>query len=343
MRKCKVFLLLAVMFLYLTACASEKPDMNQTTADTPSDSSWRAVAEEAPMSYEAYFSEVRHFRYTCPTYKNCWWLDKDGMAVNVNVDADKTGMKNYALCHDQYGFFIVDPPEALFAINIDGARKGNDYYSHNTQMPVIWDVPGSEKLGSIDDYVTDGIYAYCVQDCNAIIRVDLLTGEVLTLAQDIIVPEGIEESIALYDQSLIFITAQENKVQINRLYLPNMVHDVLYADISLNGAIGEFSINLQDNDTLYWRILDEAFIPRVMEILTDPNSGYRAYVPDPDSLWTLEDLEDITAHENFMTIVQLMEIHNEIPSLLECTYNISANTYTPHACYWDADMNKYQR
>lgn len=357
MRKCKIFLLLAVMSLCLAACTfgtqdiinTDSPPSGETTDQTtPSqdipqkaDTSWRAVPENDPLRYEAYFSEVRQFRYTSPTYKNCWWLDKDGKAVDVTVDTDRTDMQNYALCHDQYGFFIVDPPEELFAANIDGARKGDDYYSRSTQMPVIWDVPGSENLRSIDDYVTDGIYAYCVLDHNAIIRLDLLTGEVLTLAQDIIVPEGIEESIALYDQTLIFITAQENKVQINRLYLPNMVHDVLYGDIPLNGAIGEFSGSYLDSDTLYWRILDEAFIPRVMEILTNPDSGYRAYVPDPDSLWGLEDWEDITSHPNFMTIVQLMEIQNEIPSLLKCTYNISVNTYTQRAAYWDADMEKY--
>jgi len=353
MRKCKILLLFIVMSLCLAACSPEKPDASQTTdsssaettpsQDTPQDvdPSWRAVPENDSLHYEAYFSEVRQFRYTSPTHKNCWWLDKDGKAVDVNDDTDRRLLQNYALCHDQYGFFIVDPPEELFATNIDGTRKGNDYYSRNTQMPVIWDVPGSEKLGSIDDYVTDGIYAYCVQNHNAIIRLDLLTGEVLTLAQDIFVPEGIEESIALYDQSLIFITAQENKVQINRLYLPNMVHDVLYGDISLNGAIGEFSGSYMDSDTLYWRILDEAFIPRVMEILTDPNSGYRKYVPDPDSLWGLEDWEDFTAHQNFMTVVQLLEIQREIPSLQECTYNISTNTYTQRSCYWDADMEKY--
>lgn len=353
MKNCKIFLLLVVISLCLTACTTGKQDTDslssvettdQTTPSQKIDTSWCAVPEEDTLSYEAYFSEVRQFHYTSTTNKNCWWLDKDKKAVDVNIDTDRTGMENYALYHDQNGFYIVDPPEELFATNIDGARKGDHLYLSGSgrQIPIIWKVPGSEKLGSVDNYITDGIYAYCVQDHNAIIRLDLLTGEVLTLAQDIFVPDSVEENIALYDQSLIFLTAQEEKVQINRLYLPNMVHDVLFRDISLNGAVGEFTISYQDSDTLYWRILDETFIPRVMEILTDSDSGYRKYVPDPDSLWRLENWEDITAHQNFMTIVQLMEIHKEIPSLQECTYNISAKTYTPHACYWDADMNKYQ-
>ena len=357
MKNCKIFLLLVVISLCLTACTTGKQDTDSlssvetTDQTTPSqntpqkvDTPWRAVPEEDPLSYEAYFSQVRQVRYTSPTNKNCWWLDKDKKAVDVNIDTDRTGMENYALYHDQNGFYIVDPPEELFATNIDGARKGDHLYLSGSgrQIPIIWKVPGSEKLGSVDNYITDGIYAYCVQDHNAIIRLDLLTGEVLTLAQDIFIPEGIEESIALYDQTLIFITAKEDKVQINRLYLPDMVHDVLYRDIPLNGAVGEFTISYQDSDTLYWRVLDHTVIPRVMEILTDPDSGYRKYVPDPDSLWGLQNWEDITVHQNFMTIVQLMEIHNEIPSLLECTYEISTNTYTPHASYWDADMNKYQ-
>ena len=359
MRKCKSLVLLVVMSLCLAACTSGKQDAinKNQTSDSPAlgessdqkttsqdiqqnvDHSWRAVPEEDPLRYEAYFSEVRQFRYTSLTNKNCWWLDKDKKAVDVNIDTDRTGMENYALCHDENGFFIVDPPEDLFTISIDGERRGNYlYYSRSRQIPVIWEVPGSEKLKSIDDYITDGIYAYCVQDHNAIIRLDLLTGEVLTLAKDIYVPEAIEESIALYDRTLIFITAQEDKMQINRLYLPDMVHDVLYRDIPLHGAMGEFTKSYQDSDTLYWRIFDETFIPWVMDILADPDSDYRKYVPDPDSLWMLEDWEDITAHQNFRTIVQLMEMQREIPSLLVCTYEICTNTYTQHSCYWNADM-----
>lgn len=300
----------------------------ETDARPANEYAWLPEYKDA-LSYEEYFSAKRSFSSSASCYVNQWEIG-DGTTDDV---------EKYALGLDEYGFFIV----RLHGEGYPAFVKGNRHLDRkqlvwqlgSDPFPVVWEVPGSQDLGQIDAYLTDGAYAYCVRNESEIISVDLVTGAVKTLVSGVSIPTGNLDCMGLYDQTLLYLTRHQDKIHINRLYLPEMIHDVLYEDISADEFLCEFQLGyMENNDTLFWRILDKEMIPLVLEILGDPDSDYRKYFTNPDALWGLTDIAAIGAHEEFMGLVQLIEIHQEKPALIYCFYHISEDQLEQESRYW---------
>jgi len=344
----KLLVLVVAMGVLLAACgpASVDPTANPDTQPTvthgdvldtrptgdagqQADYTWLVKHEWENLSYEEYFSEARSF-----SKKAC-------REVNSRQVGDSTEYitESYALCLDENGFYIVHLQGDRLPASVTGIRHGRDaFVLAGTQgeetYPVIWEVPNSQELGQINAYITDWEYAYCVRNENEIISVNLITGEVETLVSGVSIPVRNLDCIALYDQTLLYLTEYENKIHINRLYLPEMITDVLYEDISADGFVCEFYVDYPDSDSLVWRVFDAELIPQVLAILQDPDSDYRKYIPKPEELWGLTDIDAIAAHEGFMTLAQMIEIHKEIPALIYCEYHIPQERLIQEARYW---------
>lgn len=292
-----------------------KPPEDPTEPIAP-DTSWQTAApKNAP--YEEYFSEVRIFSYIAGPYTNIWKVNGDrtpGAVYNGNSAGNA-----YCLQLDQQGLHIT---------------------SYNTKK-TLWTVPRSETLTGIDCYTTDGHYAYCVRNQNEIFRVDLLTGETETLANDITIPVNSTYCLSLHDQEvLLFLTQTGDRIAVNRLYLPTMTQEMLYDGIGGNGFPYYFDLSYCDTDALIWYIFDPAFIPRVADILSDPDSDYKKYAVDPNGLWNADSPKEMASHPDFIKIVHLIEIHEETPSLLDCYLDIPNGTYEQSPSYWCPDMQE---
>ena len=333
-----ILVLVVAMGLLLAACSpvvvdpTGNPDTKPTDeVGQQADPAWLVKHQWDQLSYEEYFSEVRSFSYKASCEANSRQVG-DGTSGNS---------ERFALCLDEHGFYIVHLQGDSLPAAVSGVRHGQDEFvlawtQGKETYPVVWEVPGSQELGLIDAYITDWEYAYCVRNESEIISVDLTTGEVKTLVSGVSVPTTNPDCIGLYDQTLLYLTKQENNIHINRLYLPEMITDVLYEDISADGSVCEFSLDYLNSDALKWRVFDEALIPEVLAILADPDSDYRKYFSKPEELWGLTDIAAVAAHESFMTLAQMIEIHNETPALKYCEYHISQDQLMQETRYWGA-------
>ena len=335
-----LFLLIVAAAMLLSSCAPAvtDPTGDPGTTDSQSavsdtqpaeeDPAWLVKYEEEQLSYKEYFSKPREFTSGIP---NQWEICQCQNATGSD--------EKYALCLDELGFFVVkfcgeDQPTVLRG-NRALDKTEFVWNSGHEPFPVVWDVPDSQKLWKqIDVYLSDGAYAYCVRNQNEIISVDLYTGEVKTLVSGVSIPVAHEDCIGLYDRTLLYITQHEDKIHINRLYLPEMINDVLYTDISVDAFVCDFQLGYPASDTLYWRIFNEDRISRVLEVLADPNSDYRRYIPKPDELWGKTDIAAVAAHESFMTLAQMIELIEEKPAMLDCYYYISQDSVTENVRWW---------
>ncbi len=366
----KLLALILALLLVLTACAVETPPettsptteptaqpttepavepttapaTEPTTAPTEPpepETPWLTAIPEA-QSYDAYFSEVRIFTHSANLYVNRWKVNEDGSAGMIPSDYEPD--QGYALVLDDEGFLIVTFANDEWLPGwISGSRTGRglQWNADRNPLKIIWEVPGSESLTDIDCYITDGRYAYCVRSQNQILRLDLLTGDTETLFTAESIPVSSKDCICLHDQSvLVFLSQTGDKISVNRLYLPTMALDVLYDEINADAFVGNFYLSYDDTDALLWGIMDPAFIPRLTDILSDPDSDYRKYAVAPNRIWGVTDLAQIVDQQDFITIVQMIEILEETPSLLSCYLDIPSGTYEETPSYWCPDMQE---
>lgn len=306
------------------------------------DTSWLPTAQALEYTYEEFFSQTRIFTHSANLYVNRWKLNEDGSVGTLL--SDYTPDRGYALVLDDEGFLIVTfaDDEGLPAW-VTGNRTGQglNWNPHNMPLKILWEVPDSEALTGIDCYITDGRYAYCIRNQSEIFRLDLLTGDTETLFTAESIPVDNRDCLSLHDQNiLVFLSQSGDQIAINRLYLPTMTLDVLYDGINADAFACNFSLSYGDTDALLWTTMDPEFLPRLMDILGDPDSDYRKYVIDPDRIWGSDDLTVITAHHNFISLVQMIETLEDTPSLLSCYLDIPSGAYEEVPYYWSPDMNE---
>ena len=219
-------------------------------------------------------------------------------------------------------------------------QQGFHITSYSSQK-TLWTVPGSETLTDIDCYTTDGHYAYCIRNQSEIFRLDLLTGKTETLVTGVSIPVTNTNCLSLHDREiLLFLTQTDAGIAVNRLHLPTMTQEMLYDGISADGFLFYFGLSYRDTDALVWYTFDPAFIPRVTDILSDPDSDYKKYAVDPNGLWNADSPKEMASHPDFINIVHHIEIHEEIPSLLDCYLDIPSGTYEEKPSYWCPDMTE---
>lgn len=327
-----------------TAAPTTEPTTEPTTAPTeppPPDTPWLTAAPET-LPYEEYFSQTRIFAHSANLYVNRWKVNEDGSLGTIPSDFNPD--RGYALVLDDEGFLIVTFANDEWLPGwISGSRTGRglQWNADRNSLKIIWEVPGSESLTDIDCYITDGRHAYCIRNQSEIFRLDLLTGDTETLFTAESIPVDNKDCLCLHDQSiLVFLSQRGDQIAINRLYLPTMTLDVLYDGIDADAFLGNFYLSYGDTDALVWGVFDPAFIPRLMDILADPDSDYRKYAVDPNGIWGSDDLAGITAHRDFMTLVQMIEILEETHSLLSCYLDIPSGTYEEIPSYWCPDMQE---
>ncbi len=331
-----LFALLTAVAILLSACGPAVVDPTDNPNTKPTENveqqavpPWLVKHQWENLNYEEYFSDTTDFSY------------KASREVNSQKVGDSTEYitESYALCLDEYGFYIVHLQGSNLPASVSGIRHTRDTFAlawtqGEKTYPVIWEIPDSQGLGQIDAYITDWEYIYCVRNNNEIISVDLTTGVVRTLVSGVFIPVENPDCIGLYDENLLYLTKQEDNIHINRLYLPEMVMDVLYEDISIDGFVCEFSLDYLNSDTLVWRVFDETLIPQVLAILENPYSDYRKYIPHSEELWGLTDISSIAAHKNFMTLAQMIETLEETPVLIYCEYHIPSNQLMQESRFW---------
>jgi hypothetical protein len=300
------------------------------------------------LTYEKYFSKTRKFTDERWTVVHHWLINEDGTVGTVYFnDIPDPG---YALCHDDDGFFIVsyDNNEGLPAKLSGSRREGWLYWNtHREPLEVIWEVPNSANIDKFDYYLTDGRYIYYVQYKQRIYRVDMLTGERYLIHEaDRIMVEN-DSSMVLYNQDvLIFLTQSSDTVSINRLYLPTQAWDVLYDQIPLDSFYRGFNVYCSDSDTLHWTTMEPKFLDRLWEIVHDPDSSfyskhdgktvkYHELFGGTNSIMNATNWKALSGHPDFIELVPIMEMYEEIPALLHCSYNIRTGEYTETPYYWD--------
>ena len=323
-------LIIALLLLIsLTSCAPESQDPTAAptteTTEAPTtgpsnppapDTPWLTAARDH-LPYEEYFSTVRIFSYIAGPYSTIWNVNADG---NPGILYSGTPTANaYCLKPDQHGLHIL---------------------SYGTQK-TVWTVPDSQNLTSAARFITDGRYAYCIRDRKELLRVELLTGKREILATADRFPVESDYCLSLHDREvLLYLTQTDDKISVNRLYLPTMTPDVLCDNIPAEAFLCYFTLSYNDTDALLWCIMDPAFIPKITDILSDQDSDYRQYVTNPDSLWSAENLDEIAVHPNFTTLVQHIEILEETPALLSCYLELSGKTFEEEPSYWCPDMQE---
>ena len=342
------------MRVFLEKQADSYTIVSNTSGNDPSaNNGWYPYASPKPLSYNEYFSTVHVFYDYCTTHVTRWCVTENGSLGTLYSE----GIPNpgFALCHDEDGFFIISfPDDEQVSAKPTGTRREDKFYLDSSGAPldVIWEVPGSGSIGTFDCCLTDGKYAYLVQNQNTILCLDLWTGEITTVFQGDHIPTESPACIQLYDQSiLIFLTQSGNNLAINRLHLASGIHDVLYSQIPMDCFRAFFSFYCPDSDTLCWVTMNPDYFTRLLDILKDPESSaynkqtkeiikYHTLFSGDNSIWDCLGLGSLIAHPDFIELVQLVETLEEKPSQIIHTYTISDGNHqqTPH--YWDAHMNE---
>ena len=323
------------------------------TTENHLDEQWWATSQTEPLSYKAYFSETRNFTDTFLTYGNRWLITEDGIpGTPYYNDIPEHG---YALCLDEDGFLVVYfENDDVIPAKLTGDLSGNMlYYSIDAPpLEVVWRLPDDPDLENINCYLSAGRYAYYVLNQQQIVRLDLTTNKKVVLFEADHIPTEHPDCIGLYDQEvLIFLTQTKSGISVNRLYLPTMTHDVLYRKIPLDAFRCEFAMTMLNSDLLCWRIMNPDFFPRLLEIVNDPESSFYNHNTDKTekyhdifdgykNIMNCTTIEELAAHRDFIVLVQTIEMHEETPSLLNCTYNIRTGEYSETPYYWDPHMNE---
>lgn len=316
---------------------------------TYTDTSWQATTEGSKLSYEDYFSKTRKFTDSQELYSKRWRIDKNGAMTYVEKATD-----GYALLHDENGFFIVSFENYDGGDWSTGTRKGDWYHYRDDgrALEVIWQVPNTDGIKSVDHYLTDGRYVYYIQHKKFIDQVDLLTGQRYRIFEAKRICVESDHCMILYDQSvLIFLTQAKNTVSINRIYLPTGNLDVLYDQIPLEQIHSGSYMHCTDSDTIHFTIMEPNFLNRLWEIVRDPNSSYYSKSRNEtvlyhelfggaNSIMKSTTWKELSGHTEFIELAQSIEIHEEIPSLLYCSYNTRTGEYSETPYYWDTHMNE---
>ncbi len=316
---------------------------------TYTDTSWQATTEGTKLSYEDYFSKTREFTDSQELTTKRWRIDKNGAMIYVEKATD-----GYALLHDENGFFIVSFENYDGGDWSTGTRK-DDWYQYRDDgraLEVIWQVPNTDGIKGVNHYLTDGRYVYYIQYKKFIDQVDLLTGQRYRIFEaDRICVEN-DHCMILYDQSvLIFLNQTKDTVSINRLYLPSGRLDVLYDQIPLEQIHSGSYMHCTDSDTIHWTIMEPNFLNRLWEIVRDPNSSYHSksrnetvlyheLFDGANSIMKSTTWKELSGHTEFIDLAQIIEINEQIPSLLHCSYNTRTGEYSETPYYWNAHMNE---
>jgi hypothetical protein len=316
---------------------------------TYTDTSWQATTEGTKLSYEDFFSKTRKFTDSQAIYEKRWRIDKNGAMTDVEKATD-----GYALLHDENGFFIVSFKNYDGGDWSTGTRKGDWYHytDDGSALEVIWQVPNTDGIKSVDHYLTDGRYVYYIQHKKFIDQVDLLTGQRYRIFEAKRICIESDHCMILYDQSvLIFLTQTKDTVAINRLYLPTQTHDVLYDQIPLEQIHSGSNMHCANSDTIQFTIMEPNFLNRLWEIVRDPNSSYHSKSRNEtvlyhelfggaDSIMKSTTWKELSGHTEFIELAQSIEKHEEIPSLLHCSFNTRTGEYSETPDYWDPHMSE---
>lgn len=281
-----------------------------TTAPTEPDISWVNNKQDF-LPYEAYFSEPY-------LYKS----EKKAFGRNGNfhwrVPADK-GYRWFDLEKDAAGYYIHQ----------------SGYKQVLRRLPVI-----SEMTNCVWHF-TDGKWLYGIRDNRQVIRVNLETeqAEVIFTGDWIPVDESsIWQGFCLYDDTVLYFPAiVDERIEIYRVYLPEMRLDVLYDKIPGSPYMGYHEYVIYDSMNIHWECLNPECVPYLQQILSDPDSKYRT--ADTEAAWSIKQLDSQKRMDALSTVIWAFEADYLIPAWAEYTMNCQTGEISVRTCY----LNIYLR
>lgn len=249
------------------------------------------------IGYEEFFAHDRaYYDLDTPWFgygyaRNSAWFAGDGEARAL-----------YGLRSDEEGFYI--------------------YENGHKQMP-CYRIPNTQDLVDCNAVITNTRQLYCAVD-GTLLRVDVLTGERDTLYT----AEYIPDMELCYNDVLYFLAVSDGILSLNRLYVPTMTLDVLYAQTAPEVPVSCYDLHApaSNRSTITWETINPLFWQAVTEILEGPESEYpELYYPDAFTFdyMTAHPFIDEAVQHNFALLQDVLGLRPRT----KCYYDPIAGTY----------------
>lgn len=238
------------------------PDQTEQTTEPETPEHPWMMPEVEHLGYEEFFSEERAYHdqdapwYSYTQGEGSFWIFENGESYTA-----------YELESDENGFFIC---------------KNRDEENPIHRIPNTETLVGGEKI------ITNTRQIYCIVD-GKLLRVDVLTGERNTLYT----AEYIPDMVLCHNDVLYFLALSDGILSLNRLYIPTMTLDLLYARVAPEVPVTCYELYSPNSSrsVIKWETINPIFWKAVEEIMAGPESEYpRMYYPSALTV------EFITAH-----------------------------------------------
>lgn len=212
---------------------------------------WR-TPEWEDLSYEAFFAQNRShalWRGFSGKYRGDYYTTWE-----VPDATEEDGSQWYSLILNEGGFCIHE-------------GQGGD-------KPALYSVPDTADLYGCPQFVADGHNAYVVVNGTELVCVDLVSGQRKTIYS---APEILGTPVITAEGVLYFLSESGAILNLNRLYLPTMTLDLLYAQYSgdIPGKLYTLQVPDSTEGEITWHTMNPAFWELWQQIDADPESPYK--------------------------------------------------------------------
>ena len=202
-----------------------------------------------------------------------------------------------------------------------GSDEDGFYIYKDLRVP-YFRITNTQDLSDCSAVITNTRQLYCAVD-GKLFRVDVLSGE----RDPLYSAEYIPDMVLCHNDVLYFLAISDGILSLNRLYLPTMTLDVLYAQTAPEVPVSCYELYApgSNRSTITWETINPTFWKAVTEILEDPESEYpELYYPalTPEYLAT-HSIHTETVQHNFALLQDVTGLRPR----MKCYYDPVADTY----------------
>ncbi|MBR3704050.1 MAG: hypothetical protein IKM11_00965 [Oscillospiraceae bacterium] len=248
-----------------------------------------------PLGYEEFFAQER-------SYSTSSALSYNSRAYSTWYAGESESRARYGLRSDEDGLFVY---------------KDSHWYTP------YYRIPNTEDLNGCSALLTSPCELICMMD-GKLLRVDMLSGKRDTLYTT----EYIPDMVVCNNAVLYFLALSDGILSLNRLYLPTMTLDMLYAQTAPEVPVSCYELYVpgSSQSVITWETINPIFWKAIEEIMAGPESEY------PDLYYLRYFTVDyITAHSLHDEAVQhnfsLLQDVTGLRPRMKCSYDPMADTY----------------
>lgn len=248
-----------------------------------------------PLDYEEFFAQER-------SYSTSSALSYNSSAYSTWYAGESESRARYGLRSDEDGLFVY---------------KDSHWYTP------YYRIPNTEDLNGCSALLNSPCELICMMG-GKLLRVDILSGKRDTLYT----AEYIPDMVLCNNAVLYFLALSDGILSLNRLYLPTMTLDVLYAQTAPEVPVSCYKLYVpgSSRSAITWETINPIFWQAATEILEGPESEYpELYYPDAFTVDYIS-THPINDESVQLTFAQLQDVTGLRPRM-RCSYDPVADSY----------------